>query len=322
MSDFRTSLKASASDVSIGYKDQLFACGSCFAENIGRKLEAHRFDILINPFGIIYHPVPLAAMFDRIMDKRNFEQSDIFENNGLWHSWMHHGSQSNPDQDLMLEGINAALDRSHSRLKAARFLLLTFGTSNGFYHKTSGSVVANCHKMPGDIFEKRRTPLPFITKQWDTCIKKLHAFNPSLQIILTVSPVRHLRDGLVANNRSKAGLLLMAEHLEKQFDSVHYFPGYELLMDDLRDYRFFADDMSHPSGRATAYIWDFFKASFFKKQTTEYVEEAARLLKSLAHKPLFPGSEGDEAFQKQLEKSISTFKEKWGVEFSSPSSLH
>jgi hypothetical protein len=322
MSTFRTVLPPYNAGFSINYSDTIFATGSCFAENIGRKLEAYRWNVLINPFGIIYHPLPLAAMFDRIIEERPFVEEDIFKNAGLWHSWMHHGRLSHPDKTLMLEGINASLSAAHEHLKSARVLLLTFGTSNGFYHRQSGEVVANCHKMPGDLFQKKRTGVSDLINQMEACLEKILVFNPTLQVIVTVSPVRHLRDGLVANNRSKAGLLLVAEHLEATFEQVHYFPGYELLIDDLRDYRFYAEDMSHPSAQATEYIWDVFTNAFLSKESKQYLSEAGKLLKALAHRPMYPGSESDTVFQKKLKQDLADFCAKWGVDLTGQQPLH
>ncbi|MCB0663110.1 MAG: GSCFA domain-containing protein [Saprospiraceae bacterium] len=313
MREFRTPIKEIVPNHSIHYQDPIIAAGSCFAENIGQKLSEHKFDVLVNPFGIIYHPLPLISMLERLIDEAYFNATDLFKNNGLWHSWMHHGSFSHPDEIIMLEGLNAAISHGYQQLKKATTLMLTFGTSNGFYLRETGEVVANCHKMPGQLFEKKRTDLEHLRTRIAAGIEKLLSFNKNIQIIITVSPVRHLRDGLITNNRSKAGLLLLAEHLESEFEQVHYFPAYELQIDDLRDYRFFAEDMTHPSDVAIDYIWEAFQNAYFDPSTLDYTKASEKLLKSIQHKPLFPGTASADQFEQKLQTELQLFEEKWGV---------
>jgi hypothetical protein len=314
MIEFRTVLKAKKSDFNINFRHPILSAGSCFAEHIGNKLDALKIPTLVNPFGIIYHPIPLAAMLNRMISLLPFTEKDIFKNGDLWHSWMHHGSFSHPDPIIMLDGLNQAQTHANHFLKETKFLLLTLGTANGFYLENESRIVANCHKMPGQLFHKKRTESEVIQKVLEGCFNRVLSINPGIKIILTVSPVRHLRDGLVSNNRSKATLLLASEWLEKRFEEVEYFPAYELVMDDLRDYRFFAKDRIHPSGEAVEYVWKNFMETYMDSESKEFISEIEKIQLSQSHRPLFPQTTSYQKFLADLKVKEEAFKEKWGID--------
>ncbi|MEZ5057482.1 MAG: GSCFA domain-containing protein [Saprospiraceae bacterium] len=314
MIEFRTVLKAKKSDFNINFRHPILSAGSCFAEHIGNKLDALKIPILVNPFGIIYHPIPLANMLNRLTNPYPFTEKDIFKNGDLWHSWMHHGSFSHPDPFVMLEGLNQGQDHAAHFLKRTNFLLLTLGTANGFLLEKGNQVVANCHKMPGNLFQKKRTETESIQSILEETFNRVLSINPNLKIILTVSPVRHLRDGLVSNNRSKATLLLASEWLEKRFDQVEYFPAYELVMDDLRDYRFYAPDKMHPSQEAVDYVWNNFMETYMDNESKEFISELQKIQLSQSHRALFPQTPSHQKFLVDLKEREEAFREKWGFE--------
>ena len=247
MSSFRTTLLHSPSPTPITHAHQLLLIGSCFTEHIGQKLFERKFNTLINPFGIVYNPHSIAQCINRLSaENQAFEAEMLFENAGLWHSWEHHGYFSHPDKNEALKGLNSAYRVAADHLKKTDFLMLTLGTAEVFELRETHQIVANNHKMPASLFTSRRLSVAEIVETFKNALSNLKQINPSIQVILSVSPVRHLRNGMIENQRSKATLILACEALCSQLDNTHYFPAYELLMDDLRDYRFYTSDMLHP----------------------------------------------------------------------------
>ena len=303
MSDYRTILPLQKSVLSLDYKSPILCMGSCFTQNIGQRLIDYKFSSLLNPFGILYNPLSIKNSLARLLTDTKYKKEDFFFHQDLWHSFDHHGSFSNPNQSSMLTGINTQLKTAHLFLKKTKVLILTFGTSNVFIKKSSGKVVANCHKLPNTDFEKRRLSIPRIIVELMPILKKLKAANPDLEVIFTVSPVRHLKDGLLENQRSKATLLLAIEALTKQLSFTHYFPAYELVMDDLRDYRFFEKDMAHPNELAIEYIWKTFQTVYFSDSTTIIFKQVKKIVQASLHRPFHPQTNTHQQFvKKQLEK--------------------
>ncbi|MBK8491249.1 MAG: GSCFA domain-containing protein [Saprospirales bacterium] len=272
--------------------------GSCFAEHIGAKLVARKFKTLVNPSGILYNPLSLTQTLGWIAEGHRFEDADVFEWQGQWNSYYHHSRFSALDRDVLLEGINQAIGAAgiFFREKTTR-LLLTLGTAQVYEHLERGEVVANCHKLPGKTFARRRLSVDEVFDALGTCFQLLEQLKPGLEIVLTVSPVRHLREGMVENQRSKATLVLAAARLAEAFSHVHYFPAYELQLDDLRDYRFFAEDMVHPSAQAVEYIWDFFSQTYFSEKTRQVIKEVEAILRAAQHRPFQPNSAAHRAFR-------------------------
>jgi len=303
MDAFRTVLPPRHYAFSIEHSHQLLCMGSCFAEHIGTRLLQHKFPVLLNPFGILYNPYSIAKSLQLLLTGHQFTEADIFEYRGRWNSFMHHGRFSAFSKEALLQALSDSAEAVRKTLNRLDRLLLTFGTAQVFVYKPTGEVVANCHKLPGTSFDRRRLSLDEILEPFQHLLKQLQAENPDLQVVLTVSPVRHIRDGLIENQRSKALLLLACEALTSQFDFVHYFPAYELVLDDLRDYRFYKQDMIHPSEQAIDYVWEYFANAFFSPSTAQVLTQIHKVHKALQHEALFPGAPEFRAFvQQQLEK--------------------
>jgi hypothetical protein len=315
---FRTQLSSKPTPIQITHAQKLLLLGSCFTEHIGTQLQENKFDALTNPFGIVYNPLSMAQCLERVAaGNQSFSEGDLFENAGLWHSWAHHGRFSHPNKNRALEGINQAYHEAVEHLKKTDFLLLTFGTAEVFELNEKGRVVANNHKMPAAHFTARRLSVSEIVEKMRTVLHAIKTTNEQLQVILTVSPVRHLRNGMVENQRSKATLILACEEICKQLDFVQYFPAYELVLDDLRDYRFYAADMLHPSEVAVEYVWQFFSDTFFADNTQRLNERIGKIRSAAQHRPFHPDTEQHRAFVRAQLEAIKQLKQEMpGLDFS------
>lgn len=303
---FRTAFPSFKSEVSISHTDRVLCLGSCFAEQMGGRLERLKFPVLVNPFGIVFNPISVAKTLLRLRSGSQFSEADLVAHQGLWHSYEHHGRFSNPDKSVVLEGINQSFSAAKGFLQNTSRLIVTLGTAHVFVLKKTGEVVANCHKFSAGDFERRRLGVGEVVAALSPVFEKLKAELPELEIIATVSPVRHLRDGLSENQRSKATLLLALDEICQQLPYLHYFPAYELLLDDLRDYRFYAEDLSHPNQLATDYIWQYFEGAYFVDKTKVLCERIERVLTALAHRPFHPQSIEHQRFVK---KQVETIKQ-------------
>jgi hypothetical protein len=303
MKTYRTVLNAVKSNEEIAHQNKLLSMGSCFSENIGERLLDYKFSVIVNPYGILFNPIAIAQSLRQIIDYRKFSESDIFYYNQRWQSFFHHGRFANVDKKTCLNDINTGIKQTHQHIQNLGYLMLTLGTANVFVHKKSNQIVANCHKVPSSEFERKRLTINEITAAFEPIFNQLKTINPNLKIIFTVSPVRHIRDGLVENQRSKATLLLAIDELVKKYNFVSYFPAYELVLDDLRDYRFFKDDMIHPSKLAIDYVWDYFKKTYFSEKTSELNRQIDRLIQAKNHRPFEERSESHQKFiQNQIQK--------------------
>ncbi|MFM6924287.1 MAG: GSCFA domain-containing protein, partial [Ferruginibacter sp.] len=288
--------------VKIDHPQQLMLVGSCFTENIGDKLLAHKFSVLQNPNGILFNPVSIIKSISSYIDNKQYTEADLFYQNECWNSWEHHSRFSKPDTTECLKGINESQSRANAFLKNADWLLITLGSAF-VYELENKEVVANCHKVPTDKFNKRLLPVEEVFTGLQQMIEKTKIFNPGIKIIITISPVRHLRDGFVENNRSKATLIQAVHLLTEKNNGCFYFPAYELIIDDLRDYRFFAEDMVHPNYTATNYVWEKFIATCIDEPSQQLMKEIAVIVAARNHKPFNPTSEQHKRFlQTNLEK--------------------
>jgi hypothetical protein len=286
MSDFRTVIHLPNAPFLLDYSDGFVAYGSCFAENMSDKLKWFRFNIIANSHGIIFNPFSVANAMRDVLSNRIYKLDDLVQVGEIFHSMNHHGKFSSVDASEVVQAINENITEMRIALKRAKVLLITFGTAWYYQYKRNNSIVANCHKIPGTEFDKRLANHHDISNDWSPLIQDLLAFNPDLQIVFTVSPVRHLRDGFHENQLSKANLLIAVNNLVSAFKGVHYFPAYELMMDDLRDYRFCNEDMVHPSSEAVNYIWEKFKLWCFNQPTLVLLQKMLPLLKYIDHRPL------------------------------------
>ena len=300
--DFRLEFTPKPFDLKINHQQNLLLVGSCFTEQIGTKLANHKFAVLDNPNGILFNPSSIANSISSYINHRQYTETDLFYQNECWNSWQHHSRFSHPDKKICLSAINESQSKANVFLKNADWLLITLGSAF-VYELDNKEVVANCHKVPTDKFSKRLLAADEIFADLQKMIEKAVAFNPQLKIIFTISPVRHLRDGFVENNRSKATLIQTVHQLTEKNNNCFYFPAYELIIDDLRDYRFFAEDMVHPNYAATNYVWEKFIATCIDEPSQQLMKEIAAIVAAKNHKPFNPTSEQHKKFlQTNLEK--------------------
>jgi hypothetical protein len=310
--DFRTNLPVSQAPFTLTHAHRLFVMGSCFAEQTGQRLRESGFRTVVNPFGVLYNPVSIEQAINRLLAHKTYEADELVVHEGLYQSFDHHGSFSNVHAEKALADINHAFRNAVEGLETADCLILTLGTAWLYKRVDTNKVVANCHKWPATFFIRERLDVDAFVETFSQLIGRLLTRRPGLKIILTVSPIRHIKDGLHANNLSKAVLLLGIETLCQRFESVTYYPAYELLLDDLRDYRFFADDLLHPSALAQTYIWEHFTETFFSKGTREMARQVQAIHKAMEHRPFHPK---DEAYRRFAQKNLAAIE---GLSLSEP----
>lgn len=303
----------------LDHQSRVLMMGSCFTENIGRLMERYLFPVNINPFGVTYNPLSVKRGLEALMFKDAYEVEDLERHNDLWFSFDHSTLFSSPDQVKALASINRSFQEAKECLKEADYLILSWGTSWVFSHKESGRVVCNCHKIPASEFTRSRLSASDIITAYEDLLPALFEFNNKLKILYTVSPVRHWKDGAHGNQLSKAGLLLAGDGLESKFPGkLFYFPSYEILMDELRDYRFYAEDMLHTNAQSTRYIWDKFQNSFMGKQTGEIITEAEALRKIMEHRPLNSGKDTEKQREVRIKEKIEAARKRYpGVDWGS-----
>lgn len=304
MSSFRTEITPDNPGWTIHYDNQLLMMGSCFAENVGNELKTRLFQVDLNPFGVLFNPVSIAGGMQRLIQNNPYETDDLFFRDGLWHSFDHHSRFSGTDPNEVLQNINLRLKGSAHVLSQATVFFITFGTARVYHHIQSGRVVANCHKLPAAEFNTSLLRVGDIVKLYTRIIQDILQVNPTIQIVLTVSPVRHWKDGANGNQLSKATLLLAVSELVKNIVNVSYFPAYEMFMDDLRDYRFYAEDLIHPGSSGIAYIWEKFCACYFSEEAQTIMKRVEKIQKDRAHIPLNPESDTYRLFQEQVNKKM------------------
>ncbi|MEO6721663.1 MAG: GSCFA domain-containing protein [Ferruginibacter sp.] len=292
----------------IRHQDSILMIGSCFTENIGSKLKQYKFSVLENPNGILFNPISIAKSVSSYIENKQYTEAGLFYKNESWHSWEHHSRFSHPDKLTCLNGINASQAAAHGFLKSADWLMITIGSAF-VYELDNKEVVANCHKVPTDKFAKRLLKVTEVEDSLKEMMDQLFAFNPAIKIIFTISPVRHLRDGFVENNRSKATLIQAVHQLAETQKNIFYFPAYELVVDDLRDYRFYAEDMVHPNYAATNYVWEKFVNACIDEPSRKLMKEINIINAAKNHKPFNPTSEQHKKFlQTHLQKTIELNK--------------
>ena len=307
--NFITPIQIPPSTIRIGYEHRTMIFGSCFAEAIGQRLSDLLFPVDLNSFGILYNPDSIAAAIRRLMDGNLFTADELTRYDDLYHSLLHHGSFSAPTADECLEWINARLSAGAEFLAAADRIIVTFGTSYVYRWKGTGAVVGNCHKMPDSYFRRERLSVDEIADTWLPLMDCIHSRRPTLKWIFTVSPVRHLRDGAHENNLSKSVLHLIIEKLISLYPTIaNYFPAYELMMDELRDYRFYAEDMCHPSPAAVHYISDRFESTYMDAKTRAWLRRAEALHRDLQHRPIHPDSEAHRRFLVQTKLKLKQLR--------------
>ena len=305
MKEFRTIFDIPESESKIDYNSNVIFIGSCFSDNVGRKLQDLKFQVDINPFGVLYNPVSIANSIDIIVSNREFCETDLHFYNKQWFSFFHHSSFSDSDKTVCLRNINKRINLANDKLKNAGFLFVTFGTSRIYSYNKTSEIVSNCHKLPAKEFTRKLLEVDEIVHSIEQMVKSLKAFNPSLKIIFTLSPIRHWKDGAIGNMQSKARLLVAIDKITSSQTNCMYFPSYEIVMDDLRDYRFYADDMLHLSNSAVDYIFDRFSDIFIDKSTSDLQKRILKIVKAKKHKPFNPESQD---YKKFAERNLSEIK--------------
>ena len=307
--NFSTKIPISKFNSPIDYSSKIVSLGSCFAVNISEKLDFFKFQNSCNPFGILFHPLAIEKIISKAINLELFNQEDIFFHNERWHCFDVHSDLSNANKEEFLQSLNQLVKVTNKQITEASHIIITYGTAWIYRNKQSEKVVANCHKVPQNQFDKEILSVATIEKSIQNTIDLIEKVNPSCAIIFTVSPVRHIKDGFVENQRSKANLI---SALHSTFDIRHstkrYFPSYEIMMDELRDYRFYAEDMLHPSKAAIDYIWERFCETTISEKAIPTMEAVEIIQKGMLHRPFNPNSESHLNFLSQLEIKISKLK--------------
>ncbi len=299
---FHTELYPEQLPDSIGLKSRIVTIGSCFAEVMGRRLADHKLAVLNNPFGTIFNPVSITKLLTMALHGVTPDETLYVERDGVWFHYDFHSSLWATSRDGLRDLLVDRLSKTAVALQEADFLLLTLGTAVVYRHIDTGQLVANCHKMPGSLFEKYLYNIDHLRDETTRLLKTLHKANPRLKLLITVSPVRHTRDTLPLNQVSKSTVRVIAHELTIWKKWISYFPAYEIMMDDLRDYRFYEADLIHPNAQAHDYIFDKFAQSAFDPELRDFIAEWSQINKSLAHRPLY--SETSSAHQAFLTKLL------------------
>lgn len=268
---------------SITHHDNLFFIGSCFSDEIGFKFKEHLYKVEINPFGNLFNPLSIYTCLNNLVQSNNFDTSLAINRDGYYYSYLHHSAIGEPTVEALQEKINFSTKNSANFLKSSDYLFITFGTAFYYYHLQLKQTVANCHKQLSSTFEKCLASPDNIVSKYNLLIKNLKEFNPKLKIVFTVSPVKHLRDGVIENNLSKAYLIAAVHELVKQHDNCHYFPSYELINDDLRDYRFYKSDLAHPNEAGVEYVWEKLVDCYFNNEEKQLQQKIQQYKKALSH---------------------------------------
>ncbi len=295
--EFRTTVKTGENRGWLHHSDNVVLLGSCFSDNIGAKMHGALINATINPMGTLYNPMSIARGVQRLINNEPVAGKDLFMQGGVWNSYDFHSRHSMPDKQVTLDRMNSRIEQGHQALQQARLLTITLGTAIVYRLKATGEVVANCHKVPQHEFERKMAPVSEMVRTLDEMLTALHTFNPVMNIILTVSPIRHIADGLDVNSLSKASLrVAIQEVMARHRDYCDYFPSYEIMLDDLRDYRFYSNDMVHPSDVAVEYIWQAFQATYLDDHSALAVARCERIHKRLQHRPMSANRETVDRF--------------------------
>ncbi len=303
---FRTNIPIPKSKFSIDYNSKIVSFGSCFAENMAEKLDYFKFENTCNPFGILFHPLAIEKIISKAVNLEFFTKKDIFFHDERWHCFDVHSDLSNSNEAELVANLNKIIELTHQKIAESTHFIITYGTSWVYNNVDNNTIVANCHKVPQKQFSKEILSVATIEKSIQNTIGFIQKLNPNCKIIFTISPVRHIKDGFVENQRSKAHLITAIQNLQ-----LEYFPSYEILMDELRDYRFYAEDMLHPSQLAIDYIWERFSETAISEESHTIMDEVESIQKGLAHRPFNPDSEKHKKFLSNLKQKMNTLALKY-----------
>jgi hypothetical protein len=315
--ELRTIISIEPSADKITYNDKVMFIGSCFASSIGTQMEMGHMPVMINPAGAVFNPVSVCNTLDTITNRKEFFLEDLHFYDGTWLSFYHYTDFTSDDPSVVLEKINTKSKKAFEFLSDANFLFITLGTARVYKLKKSGLIVSNCHRIPAEQFESRLLKVDEIVSLWAAQLDKLHSLFPRLQVVFTISPVRHWKDGAHGNQISKSVLFVAVDELMRHNTNPHYFPAYELVMDDLRDYRFYNDDMLHPSTSAINYIWEAFAGCYLDNNTISAWKEIVKITKAFNHRFNTESEIKRNYFAERILKQISAVKIKMpNIDFS------
>jgi len=286
-----TTVNVPAGHRKITYVDTVFMLGSCFTEHISRKLNRYKYRVMTNPNGILYNPVSMAEAMERIANQQLYVEEELVQHDGRWHSMDHHGSFSRPDKEIMLAAINDKIIAAHDFLKNGGFAFISPGTSVVYRYKATGKISGNCHKIPAREFDAFRLTLGECVDACHRIVHALRSLNPAIEIIWTVSPVRHIKDGLAENQKSKATLLLAIDEVMRHQERMFYFPAYEIMIDELRDYRYYDRDHVHPTELAIDIIWERFAGAWLEPHECEHHTAIEKIKRAMEHRFLHDNRE-------------------------------
>ncbi len=306
--NFITKIPIAKSNFPIDYSSRIVSLGSCFAENMGEKFDFFKFQNTTNPFGIIFNPVSIEKINYRAINLNYFTEDDLFFHNELWHCYEVHSDLSSDNKEVCLSNLNQILKETNQKLTSATHIIITYGTSWVYKLKSTGTIVANCHKVPQNQFDKEILSVEEIEKSIQNTLDLIQKVNPNCNVIFTISPVRHLKDGFVENQRSKAHLITALHTSISHLPTSMYFPSFEIQMDELRDYRFYAQDMLHPNAIAIDYIWERFCESTIAVEANPIMQEVASIQKGMAHRPFHPQSISHTKFLQTLSEKAAQLK--------------
>jgi hypothetical protein len=308
--DFRTELSVIPATHPINLSDKLVTIGSCFADDMGARLLEGKFNVLKNPTGTIYNPISIHRLLNHATEQASPSQQGFLDRDGLFYHFDFHSEWSDSTQDFLNQKLSGMLAEVHRALATSQFLIITYGTAWVYEHKSLNSIVANCHKVHQQNFNKCLLTQKKIIESFEGFYGRLKKLNPACRLILTVSPVRHIKDTLELNSLSKSVLRLTCHTLAETFPDVTYFPAYEIMLDDLRDYRFYKPDMIHPSEQAIDYIWNKFVNAFFDSETKAFSKEWEKIRLALQHRPFQPASQNHQIFLTDLLEKLNAVKGK------------
>lgn len=306
--NFRTLVQHPAIQTPIGYEHKIMMMGSCFTQSIGTLFQKKQFDIVLNPFGITYNPLSIANSLQRIMDANPFTENDLIQHQDLYCSLFHHGSFNNSSKEQCLENMNNPLLKANETIIKANYIFITLGTNTYFEHIEKSLVVNNCHKLPSKNFLFKKASVDQIATELGAALERIKSINPTCTFVFSVSPIRYLQEGAFANTLNKSTLFLAIEKIMQRFSGSYYFPAYELILDDLRDYRFYKEDMLHPNDTAIQYIWKFVESHLLASTAKEIMKRIDKILSMKAHRPFNEFSEEHKKFLEQIDLEIHQLK--------------
>ncbi len=313
--NFRTEIDLEQSKNLIDYNSKIVLLGSCFSENIGQKLNYFKFQNFINPLGIFFQPLAIENLISRAINQNLFSERDVYFHNEQWLSLEAHSSCNKTEKDALITFLNQQLGETKKQLESATHLIITLGTAWTYFWKETNQPVANCHKILQKQFDKKLLTPSKITTSLNNIINLIQTVNPTVAIVFTVSPVRHIKDGIVENTRSKSHLLTAVHQVVEENRDCSYFPAYEIVNDDLRDYRFFEKDLVHPNEMAIDYIWEQFKMAYINSNTETVLKQVETVQRGLSHRTFNPESKGHQQFLANLEQKKNALKSNYNITF-------